>query len=141
MKTLAKIENGKILIKNIQEYQEFLKKYEGKEIQLDLHPHRGQRTERQNRALHLWFTMLAAALNEAGYDMRAVLRNDRAIPWTDYNVKEFMWRPVQEAQIGKKSTTKLTTVEVDEIFNTINRFLGEKFGVHVPFPSIESMYE
>ena len=85
--------------------------------------------------------MLAEALNDAGYDMKKVIRANMDIPWTDYNVKEFLWRPVQEAQLGKKSTTQLTTDEIDKVFEVINKAVGERTGVHVPFPSIETMYE
>ena len=141
MKTLAKIENGQLIFRNQAEYSEYLKRNEGKEIQVDLHLHRDRRTDRQNRALHLWFTMLAEALNDAGYDMKKVIRANMDIPWTDYNVKEFLWRPVQEAQLGKKSTTQLTTDEIDKVFEVINKAVGERTGVHVPFPSIETMYE
>jgi hypothetical protein len=52
-----------------------------------------------------------------------------------------MWKPVMKIQLGKKSTTDLTTQEIDEVFETINRYLGEKFGIHVKFPSIDSFLE
>lgn len=96
------------------------------------------RTQQQNRALHLYFTMLAEALNDSGLDMRKVLKPGVEIPWTGRSVKEFLWRPVQTAQLGKDSTTELTTGEIDLIFDTLNRHLA-KFGVHVPFPSIEEI--
>jgi hypothetical protein len=100
-----------------------------------------QRTIAQNRALHLWFTQLAEALNEAGLDMRATLKPEISINWTGEGIKEYLWRPVQKLQVKKQSTTELTTDEIDKIWETLNRFLGEKFGVHVPFPSIEELGE
>ena len=143
MKLLAKIENGVLIFKgwNKQQYQDYLKQYEGKEIEIDLHVKRERRTDQQNRALHLWFTMLAEELNAAGYDMKKVMRQSVDIPWTAYNVKEFLWRPVQESQLGKKSTTSLKTDEIDKIYETINRVVGERTGVHVPFPSMENLYQ
>ena len=98
-----------------------------------------QRTILQNRALHLLFTHLAEALNEAGLDMRRTLKPEIDIPWTSENIKEFLWRPIQEAQLSKKSTTELTTKEIDEIFETLNRHISVKFGLHIPFPSIEEL--
>lgn len=80
MKTLAKIENGRLIFRNQAEYESFLKKYEGKEIEIEMHPYRQKRTDRQNRALHLWFTMLADELNAAGYDMKKVIRQNVDIP-------------------------------------------------------------
>lgn len=99
------------------------------------------RTLQQNRALHLMFDQLAQELNQAGFDMRKTLKPSIDIPWTGESVKEYLWRPVQQAQVNKKSTTELTTSEIDEVFDTINRHLGTKFGIYVPFPSIETLME
>lgn len=98
-----------------------------------------QRTLQQNKALHVLFTLLADELNTAGLDMRKTLKPGVDIPWNGKTVKEFLWRPIQQAQLGKESTTELTTKEIDEVFETINRHLGEKFGLHVPFPSIDEV--
>lgn len=98
-----------------------------------------QRTLKQNRALHLLFIFLADELNGAGYDMRKTLKPGVDIPWNGGTVKEYLWRPIQKAQLQKESTTELTTKEIDEVFDTINRHLGERFGLHVDFPSIESI--
>lgn len=57
-----------------------------------------------------------------------------SIDWTPETVKEYLWRPVQKLQVQKESTTELTTKEVSEVWETLNRFLGEKHGLHVPFP-------
>lgn len=98
-----------------------------------------QRTVQQNKALHVLFRLLANALNEAGLDMRKTLKPGVEIPWGAKAVKEYLWRPVQQAQLQKNSTTELTTKEIDEVFDTLNRHLGEKFGLHVQFPSIEEL--
>lgn len=98
-----------------------------------------KRTKQQNKALHVLFNLLANTLNEAGLDMRKTLKPGIDIPWSGPAVKEFLWRPIQTAQLDKRSTTELTTVEIDEVFDTINRHLGEKFGLHVPFPSINEV--
>lgn len=100
-----------------------------------------KRTTRQNNALHLFFTLLAQELNAGGFDMRKVIRDEVDIPWNTYSVKEYLWRPIQETQLGKRSTTKLTTKEIDQIYDTLNRALAERTGVHVPFPSIEILEE
>lgn len=98
-----------------------------------------QRTTQQNRALHVLFRLLAETLNENGLDMRRTLKPQIEISWDGRSVKEYLWRPIQSAQLGKKSTTELTTVEIDKVFDTINKHLGEKFGLHVPFPSIDEI--
>ena|SRR3990167_425892 len=99
------------------------------------------RTNRQSRALHLMFQMIADELNGAGLDLRIFLKPEIEIPWNKDTVKEYIWRPVQEKQLMKESTTELTTKEIDQVFETLNRYLGEKCGLHIPFPSIESLIQ
>lgn len=96
-----------------------------------------QRTATQNNALHKYFAMLADALNDAGLDMKATLRDEVEIPWNADLVKQHLWRPVQVAKLGKESTVKLERAEVSQIYDIINRHLGAKFGLSVPFPESE----
>jgi len=94
-----------------------------------------QRTPKQNNSLHEYFERLAEELNDSGLEMKKVLsENATDIPWTPTTTKECLWKPIQEEQLRKKSTTKLTTKEVDLIYTTLNRYLGEKFGISVEFP-------
>ena len=97
------------------------------------------RTLQQNKALHVYFEAIAETLNNAGLDMKVVLKPEVDIPWTKETVKDFLWRSVQKAQLGKRSTTELTTKDIDKIYDTLTRHLGEKFGVFVSFPSVESL--
>lgn len=96
-----------------------------------------QRSSQQNKALHVYFNLIAKELNDAGLDMRVVLKPHVAIPWTTISVKKFLWKPIQDGLFDKDSTTELTTVEPTLVYETLNRFLGEKFHIHVPFPSYE----
>lgn len=97
-----------------------------------------QRTLRQNKSLHLWFKLLANTLNEAGLDMRKVLKPSINIEWNEKTIKEYLYKPILEAMLLKKSTTEMTTKDVDNVWETINLHLGEKFGVEVPpIPSQE----
>ena len=95
------------------------------------------RTTQQNRALHAYFGLVANELNASGQSIQEVLKHSVEINWTPDNVKEVMWRSIQEALLKKKSTTNLETGEVDKVYDHMNRFLGEKCEVHVPFPSRE----
>lgn len=98
-----------------------------------------QRTTQQNRALHKYFSLVAEALNDAGLDLRKVLKPEIEIPWSAETVKNYLWRSVQQAQLNKESTADLTTKEIDLVYDTLNRFLSEKFGISEPFPSIEEI--
>lgn len=95
-----------------------------------------KRTSKQNDCLHLYFELLADELNLSGLDMRTVLKPEIDIPWSKETVKEYLWRPVMKIQCIKKSTTEMDTKEVKEVYETLNRHLGEKLHIHVPWPVI-----
>lgn len=94
-----------------------------------------QRTTQQNKALHLYCKMLSEALNDAGLDMKATLKPEVAIPWTMENVKNSLWRPIQEALTGKHSTIDLDSVNPSDIHAILNRHMAEKFGISIEWPS------
>src|SRR3990172_4513110 len=100
-----------------------------------------QRTIQQNKSLHLWCTMLANAFNDAGLDIQKTLRHDIEIPWSAVTVKELIYRPVMEAMTGKESTTELDRIEPSQVYEVLNRHLGEKFNLHVPWPCDETRQE
>lgn len=98
-------------------------------------PHK--RTGSQNRALHLGMTMLADSLNNAGLDMRVLLKPGVNIPWTGHSVKEHLFKPFMHLMTGKESTTELEKAsgEIEKIWDTLMRELGEKHGIEaIPFP-------
>lgn len=100
-----------------------------------------QRTSQQNRALHLFFTKLADALNDAGLDQRKVLKPSYSIPWTPEAIKLHIWHPIQMVMYGTPSTTFLHKVnQIDHIHAVIMRELGQKYGVEfIPFPTDEEI--
>jgi hypothetical protein len=118
---------------------EYISKHAGKQIEITYKAIgvNAGRSKKQNNALHKYFELLAIELNESGLDMKKVLKPTVDIPWGKETIKEFLWKPIMEAQTRKKSTTELTSKQIDAVFDTVNRLLSEKFGVHIPFPSIE----
>ena len=98
-----------------------------------------RRSSQQNRALHLYFTLLADELNSAGFDMKKVFKKEFDIPWDAYNIKEHLWRGIQKAFTGKISNKKLSTQELDKIYDILNKTIGERTGVFVPFPNMEEL--
>ena len=109
-----------------------------RELELELEREPVKRTSVQNAALHKGFSLLAEALNDAGYEMKAVLAvKEVDVSWTKESVKEVLFRPIMSAMTEKGSTTELGKVEVSEVWDVLNRHLGENFGVTVGFPSEE----
>ena len=97
-----------------------------------------QRTPQQQKAIEVFCHNVADALNDAGFDLKAVLKRKRIpVPCTQPNIKENVFKPIEKALFNKTSTTQLTTGEVTEVYDVMNKWLGEQFEIHVPFPSEE----
>lgn len=139
----VQIKDGKLILNNEAYFKTRLKNIENGKYMIRIEPtkEREKRTYHQNRALHLWFEMVAQELNAAGYTVQLVLKEKVDIDWDKDKVKELLWRTAQQAITGKKSTTELwKTEDIDKIYEHLNRHLGEKFGVHIPFPTHEIGY-
>lgn len=104
-------------------------------LEITIEPRKKTRTTTQNRALHKYLSMLADALNSAGYDMKRTIKQEVDIPWNGDTAKEFLWRPIQKAVTGLDSTAKADTSQYNNIYEVLNRHIAQKFGVSVPWPS------
>lgn len=109
------------------------KKIELKEVKFN-------RSTQQNRALHLYYTIISNELNELGleFEYNGVKGTSLSIRYTTEIVKNFIWRPIQLALFNVKSTTKINTKEINEIVEVISKYFAEK-GIELHFPSIESL--
>jgi hypothetical protein len=73
-----------------------------------------------------------------GY-LNAIIEIEQTLPksevdWNCELVKNHIWRPVQESQIGKESSADADRHEYTVVYENLNRYLGQSFGVHVPWP-------
>tara|TARA_R110000772_G_C13310282_1_gene440308 strand:+ start:37822 stop:38241 length:420 start_codon:yes stop_codon:yes gene_type:complete len=92
------------------------------------------RTGQQNKAVHVFFDLVAEALNERGITFTEFFRDGFEVKWSSAIVKQEIWRPVQKAVIGfETSTSKCKTTDYPNIYEPINKKLSE-FGIHVPWP-------
>ena len=91
------------------------------------------RTLTQNASLHKFCSMLAQAMNEAGFDFRVFIKEGYPVPFTEELVKEHIWRPIQRAVTGHESTTKPEPKQYSEIYDALNLKLAEH-GLYVPWP-------
>lgn len=119
--------------------QELLKSLEVGEVEEAPKKRSESRTGAQNRALHLWLTMVAEELDKNGHTIQNVVEKIRKaeIRPTKDNLKEVMWKPYQMAALKKESTTQLTKHEVDIVYEGLNKFLGQEFEIHIPWPHEE----
>lgn len=99
-------------------------------------------TPEQRNALHLFCDRLAEALNDGGFDQKAVLEKKvLPLPNTKESVKELV-RAAQAAMYpredGKKpSTNEMTNGQLGKVIDAIGLWTGTNFGISVPFPSQE----
>lgn len=95
-----------------------------------------KRTLKQNRSLYLFLTWLSEALNESdnlltlNYFGKTFKMN-----WNPKMVKSRIWNPIQKVTTGKESTTKITTKELTEVAEIIQKNLSKKLGIVLEFPS------
>lgn len=135
----GKIIEGKIVCGG--EFDLYLGFLEGKDIVIKIGPKKENRTISQNNALHLWFSMVSEEMMEKGIDMKEIIRVP--ISPTPYMIKENLWKPLQNALFGKKSTTELLkNGEIDIVYDHLNRAISERTHGQVklpPFPSINNI--
>ena len=93
------------------------------------------RTQQQNKALHVYFRKLSEKLNEGGLDAKAILSEAVDIPWTPAMVKDLLWRKTMEKMTDKTSTRDLDRSEITTVYDVINRYLSQEFGITVEFPN------
>lgn len=94
----------------------------------------------QNRALHLYLERLAEALNDAGYSVNDQIVLQADISFTKENLKEVVFKRVMTAMYpDKKSTTELSKTEIADVYENVNRFMAERAGVSVPWPTEEQL--
>jgi hypothetical protein len=88
------------------------------------------------------FSDVAGELLALGVERRTVINDlgDTSCPIDEAFVKE-VWRAIQFTQTGKKSTTELSNSEVSRVYDTFNKFLGETYHLHLPWPCAETMME
>jgi hypothetical protein len=112
---------------------EGLEEFEGKEVEVK--EVKNLRSLKQNRSLYKYFSLLSEELNHAGFDMRHVIRENLDIPWTPDSIKYYLWKPVMKSMFGIESTREMTTPMINDIYDVINKTIGERTLLHIPFPT------
>ena len=100
------------------------------------------RTLRQNNSLHLLFKQISDECMEKGIDMRQIVKDEVPIQCTPENIK-WLWKLLQEALFGKKSTTELKkSGEIEIVYDNFNAIITERTKGEIslpPFPSIDNL--
>lgn len=134
----AKVKDGQIEVDAKDVFKKSLKKHEGKDIVLKVYSagSKALRTEKQNKAMHLYFTKVSEALNDAGYTVQATIpKYKMEIAWTPQMIKELMFRTAMKSMLKIESTTQLKRDEdINLVYDVMDRFLGELGVESIPFP-------
>ena len=97
-------------------------------------------SKKQFDSTHLLLKMVAKALDENGHTMQDVVKAIRKaeIRPTKNAIKEVVWKPLLLIIAGIDSTTKQTSDNTQQVYEAMNKWLGQEFQIHVPFPSQQS---
>ena len=98
-----------------------------------------QRTLKQNRAAHLYFSQLADTLNDHGLYMQKVLAKRKDIIWTETSVKECLFKGLAKAMYDVDSTTQLTTKQFAKVADYLGDLLAREYGLDTRFPSLDEL--
>lgn len=93
-----------------------------------------KRTRAQNRSLHKYFEEVSRELNNAGIDVKVLVARLR-VDATPEMVKD-IYRAIGSSKFGIKSTSELTTRQVNECYDEFNRLLSLE-GLQINFPSYQ----
>ncbi len=99
-----------------------------------------KRSITQNKALHKWFELIAENLNDLGITFNYTGLKGLSLEsrFTLFIVKEIIIKPIIKTLFNLDGTKDLTTKQINELIDVINKFFAEK-GVYLPFPSIETL--
>lgn len=99
-----------------------------------------KRTNQQNRALHKLFGDISNYCIETGIDQKTIVSalDGYSVPTSPQAIKE-IWRTLQISITGKTSTKDLDKKEIDQVYETFNKFISELTGEHFTFPNMTDL--
>jgi hypothetical protein len=93
------------------------------------------RSSLQNRALHLYWKLLADTLNNEGHTYSS--RNGKELKFTAFKI-ESDWRELMLEMYGLESTKDLTSEMLNSIYDCLNLYYSENYGIFQDFPNWQS---
>jgi len=98
-----------------------------------------KRTLLQNASLHLWLTQMSESMTDSGYTHRKLweaMKDSFDIPVTPEMLKDIA-QNVSFDMFKERHTSKLTTIQMQKLYETLNQAFGQSVGVSLPWPSSE----
>ena len=107
-------------------------------IVADVKGERAKRTTLQNKAMQKYWRIICKLLNDSGWTKKKYYEvKEVDIDWTPDSVGDDIWRGIQEAMYGHRSTSRLEPYQVSEVYKTMARHLSNTCGgeVSAEFPN------
>jgi hypothetical protein len=92
-------------------------------------------SDAQKASLWRWCELIAETLNNSGLDMRVVLDDSIPMDWDKEAVMNKMVRSIIKAKTGKDTTRGLKKDVLEDVIQTLSRYIATKGVVLPPFPS------
>jgi len=97
---------------------------------------KGTWTSSQRNAAWKYIDLKVTQLNDAGLEMRKVLKPEVSLPWTKESFHDHVWIPIQKALYGTESMRDLKKLQVSRIHEVIEREMAQNHGLdQIAFPS------
>ena len=97
------------------------------------------RTPQQNKSHWKYCEIMADGLNNTQASVQKVCT--LPISFTKDNFHELIWKPVQHAMFPEiESTTQLDTKQMSDVYEQVNKIIGEQWAVSADWPSEMSLY-
>lgn len=98
-----------------------------------------QRTITQNKAIHKLFGDISDEMIGSGIDLRLLYEGDVDIPATPDSIKSYFRNIARTLYPEVSSTADLTTKQLQEVFAEFQRQVGQRTGIEMDFPSIDTL--
>lgn len=96
-----------------------------------------RRTSNQNRALHLWFSLVSDEANEKGLTLNELFTKPHNMRITPEALK-MLFKEYAKRMYSKDSTTKLTKQEINILIEVFDQVYAERLDCTIPFPHYEN---
>lgn len=93
------------------------------------------RSLKQNNSLHKLCQDIADIFNSYGITPKEFFRHGYEIVWTMDMVKRNIFCPVLKVLTGNDKTSKAKKADLVQVYDVINKRLGEEYGIHVEWMS------
>lgn len=130
----------KIILETVDDldglFKTLRKKLENGPVSVEFKKVVGSRTDQQRKALEVYCSIMAKLLTEDGQTQNSVIdliKNGFELPITQEWVK-IIFRKTGFDSYGKKSTSKLTTVEMIDTYKAVDAGFGQLVGIRADWP-------